>query len=622
MNDRPGIYSQAVDVAEMLVERLDGRVILALPLGLGKANLIANALYQRAAEDKAVSLTILTALTLESPRGTTPLQRRFIDPIRERIFAGYPEPAYAMALRKGQLPANIEVFEFFLPAGRWLGVPTVQQNYISSNYTHVARTLVDRGVNVVAQMVARDGDRISLSCNADLTPDFLLAREAGKADFLLLGEVNQALPFMQGDAELPASEFDGLLEGAQVSYPLFAPPKPPVGMADYAAGFWIARLIQDGGTLQIGIGSIGDAVAQALILRQQHNREFCETVTRLSASRPVNPHLFKDTALDEGLFGLSEMLVDSFLPLIDAGVIKREVEGALIEAAFFVGPGGFYKRLREMPESERQRIRMRPVSWVNSLYGNEDKKRKARVGARFINNALMATLLGAVISDSLEDGRVIGGVGGQYDFAAQAFALEDARFVVALNATRLHDGKVSSNILWSYGNQTIPSHLRDIVVTEYGIADLRGKTDAEVIMAMLAICDSRFQDELLARAKKAGKIAAQYEIPSGYKDNTPQNIAAALEHAHRAGHLQQYPFGSDLTKTEQQLLPALTLLKDTATSGHRIALRLIRGMAVPKEPYTTSLQRLGLLKPATLADWVYRYLILDALQETEQTSRD
>ena len=622
MNDRPGIYSQAVAVADMLVERLDGRVILALPLGLGKANLIANALYQRAVEDKAVSLTILTALTLESPRGTSPLQQRFIDPIRERIFAGYPDPAYAMALRKGQLPANIEVFEFFLPAGRWLGVPTVQQNYISSNYTHVARTLVERGVNVVAQMVARDGERISLSCNTDLTPDFLLAREAGKADFLLLGEVNEALPFMHGDAELPASEFDGLLEGAQVSYPLFAPPKSPVGVADYATGFWIARLVQDGGTLQIGIGSIGDAVAQALILRQQHNREFCETVARLSTTRPVNPQLVQDTPLDEGLFGLSEMLVDSFLPLIDAGVIKREVEGALIEAAFFVGPGAFYKRLREMPESERQRIRMKPVSWVNSLYGNEDKKRKARVGARFINNALMATLLGAVVSDSLEDGRVIGGVGGQYDFAAQAFALEDARFVVALNATRLHDGKVSSNILWSYGNQTIPSHLRDIVVTEYGIADLRGKTDAEVIKAMLAICDSRFQDELLARAKQAGKIPAQYEIPSGYKNNTPQNIAAALEHTHRAGHLSQYPFGSDLTKTEQQLLPALTLLKNTASSGLRMALRLLRGMAVPKEPYTTCLQRLGLLKPATLADWVYRYLVLDALQETERASRD
>jgi hypothetical protein len=265
---------------------------------------------------------------------------------------------------------------------------------------------------------------------------------------------------------------------------------------------------------------------------------------------------------------------------------------------------------------------MKPVSWVNSLYGNEDKKRKERVGARFINNALMATLLGAVVSDCLEDGRVIGGVGGQYDFAAQAFALEDARFVVALNATRLNGGKVSSNILWSYGNQTIPSHLRDIVVTEYGIADLRGKTDAEVIKAMLAICDSRFQDELLARAKQAGKIPAQYEIPSGYKNNTPQNIAAALEHTHRAGHLPQYPFGSDLTKTEQQLLPALTLLKNTASSGLRMAQRLIRGMAVPKEPYTNCLQRLGLLKPATLADWVYRYLILDALQETEQTSRD
>ena len=609
----PQQFSGAAAVADAIIDRLSGQVVLALPLGLGKANLIANALYERTANDRAVSLTILTALTLEVPRGVSRIHQRFIDPICERVFGGYPELAYAAALRCGHLPPNIEVHEFFLLAGRWLGVPGVQQNYISTNYTNAARSLLDRGLNVVAQMVARDGERMSLSCNADLTPDLLQARAAGAADFLLVGEVNEALPFMEGDAALPASVFEYILEGPQCSYKLYAPPKLPVAMADYAAGLRIARLIPDGGTLQIGIGSIGDAVAKALIIRQHDNSVFREIVARLPASMPDAAGLVQDTPFVEGLFGLSEMLVDSFLPLIDAGVVRREVDGALIHAAFFLGPKAFYDALRDMPECERRRIRMKPVSWVNSLYCDEDQKRKARVKARFVNNAMMATLSGAVVSDGLEDGRVVSGVGGQYDFVAQAFALEGARSVVALNATRLSGGKVRSNILWSYGNQTIPRHLRDIVVTEYGVADLRGKTDAEVIAAMLVIADSRFQDGLLAQAKRAGKIDARHEIPQQFRTNTPERIAGALQPAQSAGFLPAYPFGSDFTEVEQRILPALDLIKNASSSRPRMLALLLRGMTVRPALYTACLERLHLLKPEDPVDWAYRFLMLGAL---------
>jgi len=360
-------FGDALEVADMLIERLHGHIVMALPLGLGKANRIANAVYARAADDQAISLTILTALTLTAPRGKIRLEQRFIDPIRERVFGGYPELAYALALQRGELKPNIQVHEFFLPAGQSLRVASSQQNFISSNYTQAAETLIERGLNVVAQMVARHGDTISLGSNADLTPDLLRARQAGTADFMLVGEVNQAMPFMQGEAELPISTFDGLLEGPQCVYPLFAPPKPAVTMADYAAGVWIASLIPDGGTLQIGIGSIGDAVARLLILRHTNNPLFRDILAHLSASAPEVGHLTRDDPFAEGLFGLSEMLVDSFLPLIDAGVIKREVDGALMQTAFFLGPRAFYQRLHDMTDDEHQRIQMRPVSWVNSL---------------------------------------------------------------------------------------------------------------------------------------------------------------------------------------------------------------------------------------------------------------
>ena len=182
-----------------------------------------------------------------------------------------------------------------------------------------------------------------------------------------------------------------------------------------------------------------------------------------------------------------------------------------------------------MPPEQLARIQMMPVSFTNQLYGDEEAKRRARVDARFVNNAMMATLMGAAISDGLEDGQVVSGVGGQYNFVAQAFALEGARSILTLEATRQAGGKTHSNIRWNYGHETIPRHLRDIIVTEYGVADVRGKSDAETIAAMLAVTDSRFQDELAREAKDAGKLPKNFEIPRAHRENFPERIAHALE---------------------------------------------------------------------------------------------
>src|SRR5205814_3537017 len=124
---------------------------------------------------------------------------------------------------------------------------------------------------------------------------------------------------------------------------------------------------------------------------------------------------------------------------------------------------------------------MKAVSFTNEIYDDEAAKRRARVDARFVNNAMLATLLGGVVSDALDDGRVVSGVGGQYNFVAQAFALEGARSIITLESTRPSGRTTMSNVRWSYGHLTIPRHLRDIIVTEYGVADLRGKPDHDVI---------------------------------------------------------------------------------------------------------------------------------------------
>ncbi|HJQ61191.1 MAG TPA: acetyl-CoA hydrolase/transferase C-terminal domain-containing protein, partial [Vineibacter sp.] len=260
--------------------------------------------------------------------------------------------------------------------------------------------------------------------------------------------------------------------------------------------------------------------------------------------------------------------------------------------------------------------------YVNELHGDEPAKRRARVEARFVNSAMMATLLGAIVSDGLEDGRIVSGVGGQYNFVAQAFALDGARSILTLNATRMERGRTLSNIRWSYGHTTIPRHLRDIVVTEYGVADLRGRTDAECVAAMLAVTDSRFQDGLLRQARDAGKIARDYQIPAAFRDNTPARIERALKPAQDRGLLPPFPFGTDFTEEEQRLLPALALLKTAASGGlPAIAELLWRGLRAgpPTRPDTAALDRLGLSQPAGLRARLLRTLVRAALAETGAT---
>ena len=223
---------------------------------------------------------------------------------------------------------------------------------------------------------------------------------------------------------------------------------------------------------------------------------------------------------------VSEMFVEGFIALMRAGVLKREVDGVLMHAGFFRRLVRIQQGAARHARAERAKLHMTAISFVNELYGGEEEKRRARVKARFINNAMMATLLGAVVSDTLEGGQVVSGVGGQYNFVAQAFALADARSILMLRSTRSGGGRTTSNVLWEYGHTTIPRHLRDIVITEYGIADLRGKSDRDCIAAMLAVTDSRFQDGLLRRAKDAGKIEKQFELPAACRDNTPHGSRA------------------------------------------------------------------------------------------------
>ncbi|MEX2152499.1 MAG: acetyl-CoA hydrolase/transferase C-terminal domain-containing protein [Gemmatimonadaceae bacterium] len=571
-----------------------------------------------------------------------------MEPLAERLFGGYPELEYVEVLHRGKLPSNIRVNEFYFQPGSLLESPLAQQQYTSSNYTHVVRDIVAAGVNVLAQLVAKSNaaspTSLSLSCNPDLTLDLapqMRAAEHRGEKIVLLAQVNRNLPFMYGDAVAP-DFFDAIVDAPRYDFRLFAPPNQSVSTADYVIGLYVSALIRDGGTLQLGIGSLGDAVTYMIKLRHEQNALYRDLVTEAGVVDKFSDmvdRLGGTAPFHEGLYASSEMLVHGFLELYRCGVLKRKVHDDpdvqrrlnagedpqgisgthVATACFFLGPESFYEALRRMDPSEREQIFMTGIAFVNQLYGDEEIKRLQRKHARFVNTGLIVALSGAVASDALEDGRVLSGVGGQYNFVSMAHKLEDGRSILLIRSTRETGGGLHSNIRATYGSSTIPRHLRDIVVTEYGIGDLRGGTDEEVATALIQVADSRFQEELLREAQRAGKVSTSYRIPDQFRNNRPDRLEAALARYRERGLCDPFPFGTDLTHEEVVLAKALRALKRMVERKRppRPRSRHLRSMVNVPEAARVYLERMGLAAPRTLKERLLRRTVLYALASVD-----
>ena len=647
----PARSTDTAACAQLIAERLGPHLRVAAPLGLGKPHGLLNALYRLTVAEPARSMTLYTALSLTRPQPKAGLERRFLEPFLERHFGvDYEDPEYALAEARHALPGNVAVHEFYLQSGALLHAPRAQRDYISQNYTHVARDLVAQDINVLVQLVARcdtpEGVRYSLSSNPDLTLDFLAqCKRAGKPRPLCVAVVHPQLPYMSGHAEVPADFFDLELAPEHPS-PLFALPRPPVDLTEYALGLHASALVRDGGCLQIGIGALSDALVKALLLRQQDNgtwREALHAIDREGATQALAARIGGLDPLHAGLYGASEMVMDGFMHLARAGILKRRSwdnlaleraaaagrlnpatpGGHYLRGAFFLGSRELYEWLAATEASDPDAIDMCPVSNVNQLYGDHQPLAALqRRGARFFNPCMMATLLGAAVSDGLEDGQVVSGVGGQYNFVAMAHELDDGRSILLLRSTRREQGEVRTNIRWNYGYTTIPRHLRDIVVTEYGVADLRGKSDSECIEAMLSVCDARFLDALAAEAKSHGKLAPDFRIPDAWRRHRPECLAEALAPMRQSGWLPAFPFGSDFTEVEQRLLPALAWLKEQG-SHWRGRLALVQAVMRPGEPAAgeaAALERMQLARPESVAERVLRRLVQAALRRSRTST--
>ena len=715
------VTDDVVKTVDDVINYVGKEINFAMTLGLGKPVRFINELYRRAKEDPTIKLHIITALSLEKPKGKSDLEKRLVDPLAERIFGGYPDFQYMIDLRDGKLPSNVEIFEFYSKAGSIINIASQNRNYLPSNYTHIARDAYwHNSANVFGQLIGckeiNGKTMYSMGCNTDICISAVSLIQLGKSQnkkMVLIGEVNEKMPFMYGDAVYEGEAYDVLLKGPEFNYRLFAPPKDAVTIKDHMIGLNISTLIKDGGTLQVGIGALGDAIVAGLDLRHSHNELYNSIIEKAGLLKRYDRIIKKyggTGTFEKGLYGSSEMFVDAFMQLYKKGILKRKVynnlaimklidegkltdgnipnnilellyekegvhmrlrekdikmlteygilkegvtykdgfiwyegkkyerdcydkknldelkkllgeklkNGQVILGAFYLGPESFYNTLNEMGEEERSQFGMSGVEKVNQLYGGEELRALQRKNGRFVNSGLVATVTGAVASDQLEDGKVVSGIGGQYNFVSMAHEVPGGKLIMAIRATRGSGKSLKSNIVYNYGHCSIPKYLRDIIVTEYGIAHIKGLSDSKIIEEMIKIADSRFQPGLVKHAKKHGKLPADYEIPEEYKNNYPERVDAFIKSYQAQGQFKLFPFGTDVMPEEAVLagsLKGLVAYKNSKPVSTMIKLvtELLKSVPEKAAPY---LKRMDLENPASFSEKIQQKTVLLALKNS------
>ena len=293
-----------------------------------------------------------------------------------------------------------------------------------------------------------------------------LTKSAAEAAKIVIAEVNEQMPRTLGDSFIHVSRLNFVVP---VNYPI-----PEMAMAEEGdnetvekiAGF-IADLIPDGATMQMGIGAIPDAVLKYLFDK-------------------------KDLGIHTELF--SEGVID----LVEAGVLtnaRKSLHPGKIVAGFILGTKRLYDWVDDNPLIEFHR-----TEYVNDPFVIAQNDRMVA-----INSAIEVDLTGQVCADSIGP-KMYSGVGGQLDFIYGASRSRGGVPVIAMASTSMmKDGTVLSKIMpmlkQGAGVVTSRNHVR-FVVTEFGVAELYGKTIRQRAQALINIAHPQFRDELLACARE------------------------------------------------------------------------------------------------------------------------
>ena len=297
-------------------------------------------------------------------------------------------------------------------------------------------------------------------CSLGTSVDAALA--ATRSARRVIAQVNPLVPRTLGDSFVHVSEIDMAVE---VDQPPYEHVEPPIGEVERRIGEYVAELVPDGATLQMGIGSIPAAVGLAL-------RE----------KRDLGAH--------------TELFTDVVLDLVEAGALTgaaKEINRGKIVTAFLMGSRRLYHFVDDNPMVE-----MRPVDYTNDT---SVIRRFRRMVA--INSAIAVDLTGQVSADSIGTS-FYSGVGGQMDFMRGAALAEEGRAIIALPSTAVGGSvsRICAVLPEGAGVVTSRAHVRT-VVTEYGVAELFGRSVRERAHALIGVAHPDFRDELhhLARAR-------------------------------------------------------------------------------------------------------------------------
>ncbi len=320
--------------------------------------------------------------------------------------------------------------------------------------------LIDRcltPVDVVVSMASPMDEHGYFSLS--LAPDYTMA--ALRRARVILLEVNPNVPFAFGDCHVHISQVTGVVERDDA---LFEVGLPAIGPVQEAIGKYVADMIEDGSTLQIGYGGIPDAV----VMQLQHKH-------------------------DLGIH--TEMIGDGILSLIECGAVtnrrKTFMPGKTV-ATFALGSNRLYRFLDRNPALE-----MHPVDFTNDPYV---AARNDKLCA--INATLQIDLLGQCGSESL--GHLpYSGTGGQVDFVRAANRSKDGKAFIVLPSTA-KNGSVSriAPVLSPGTHVTTSKNDINFVVTEYGVAELRGKSAKQRANALIGIAHPDFRAELREAAAR------------------------------------------------------------------------------------------------------------------------
>jgi acetyl-CoA hydrolase len=290
-------------------------------------------------------------------------------------------------------------------------------------------------------------------------------KPAAETSRIIVAEVNPQMPRTLGDSFIHVSRLDHIVE---VDYPLPEAPQGSNSPENERIGQYIAELIPDGATLQMGIGSIPDAVLRSL-----------------------GNH--KDLGIHTELFS------DGVIDLVENGVIscgRKTLHPGKIVAGFLFGTQRLYDFVHNNPL-----IEMRSTDYVNDPFVISQNEKMVA-----INSALQIDLTGQVCADSI-GAKLYSGAGGQVDFIRGAARSKGGLPIIACRSTA-QGGKVSRIVPMLYEGSGVVTTRNDVhlVVTEYGVAWLHGKTIRQRVQALIAIAHPDFRDELTCAADRLDYI--------------------------------------------------------------------------------------------------------------------